>query len=88
MNDCRCATVDLSQNAIGPSGVAAVCQAMTHNQGVQELNMSTNNLGDEGAELLASFLASEAYFFAISQAAFFCLLASCCRKNLNALPVT
>ena len=56
---CRCVTADLSQNAIGPNGLAAICQAMTHNQSVQELILSTNNLADEGAEMLASFLASK-----------------------------
>lgn len=60
---CRCKTADLSQNAIGPNGLSAVCQAMTHNQSVEELILSTNNLGDEGAEMLASFLASESTSF-------------------------
>lgn len=57
----RCISADLSKNGVGPKGTAQLCQALTHNQTLQTLLLDTNNLGDEGAEQVASILASESH---------------------------
>lgn len=51
--------MDLSKNGIGVKGLAQLCDALKANQAVQTLLLDTNNLGDEGAQLLAEVLASE-----------------------------
>ena len=54
----RCQAADLSKNGIGLKGVTALCEALAHNQALGSLALDTNSVGDEGAEVLARFMAS------------------------------
>jgi hypothetical protein len=47
-----CLALDLSKNGIGSTGAAQLAQVLPGCR-VQSLSLSTNNLGDEGVELLA-----------------------------------
>ena len=44
---------------MGLKGITQLSQALSHNQFLEHLTLDTNNIGDEGAELLATVLACE-----------------------------
>lgn len=54
----RCQAADFSKNGIGLKGITALCEALSHNQTLATLALDTNSVGDEGAEVLARFMAS------------------------------
>ena len=56
----RCQAADFSKNGIGLKGITALCEALSHNQALGTLALDTNSIGDEGAEVLARFMASAA----------------------------
>jgi Ran GTPase-activating protein (RanGAP) involved in mRNA processing and transport len=53
-------------------GMTAICEAMASNTVLESLVLDTNNLGDEGAEAIASVLASKraADFILLSYSSF------------------
>ena len=48
---------DFRNNGIGVMGVTALTQALKSNDTLSSLLLGTNSIGDEGAELLARYLA-------------------------------
>jgi hypothetical protein len=50
---CRVAVLDLSQNAIGDSGVSVLAEALKTNTSVTKINLYENEIGDSGAVALA-----------------------------------
>ena len=53
----RCQVADFRNNGIGVMGVTALCAALKSNDTLSSLLLGTNSIGDEGAELLARYLA-------------------------------
>ncbi len=56
---CRCTAADLSKNGIGTLGTTQLCEVLKNNDMLQTLILGTNSIGDDGAELLAGYMASE-----------------------------
>ncbi len=57
MHWCRCQVADFRNNGIGVLGVTSITQALKSNDTLSSLLLGTNSIGDEGAELLAQYLA-------------------------------
>ena len=55
----RCTAVDFSKNGIGTLGVTQLCEALKNNDMLRTFIMGTNSIGDEGAALLAGYMASK-----------------------------
>jgi hypothetical protein len=55
----RCTAVDFSKNGIGTLGMTQLCEALKNNDMLRTFIMGTNSIGDEGAALLAGYMASE-----------------------------
>ena len=53
----RCQVADFRNNGIGVLGVTSLTQALKSNDTLSSLLLGTNSIGDEGAELLARYLA-------------------------------
>jgi len=49
-------TLSMSENDIGPAGVAAICPFLKSREDLIHLNLECNGIGDEGAQLLAEAL--------------------------------
>lgn len=49
--------MDFRNNGIGLLGMTAICEALKNNDVLGALIMGTNSVGDEGAELLARYMA-------------------------------
>lgn len=56
---CRCTAADFSKNGIGTLGTTQLCEVLKNNDMLQTLILGTNSIGDDGAELLAGYMASE-----------------------------
>lgn len=55
----RCTAADFSKNGIGTLGLTQLCEALRNNDMLRTLILGTNSIGDEGAETLAGYMASE-----------------------------
>lgn len=53
----RCAAADFSKVGMGAAGITQLCAALASNTALETLLLETNNMGDEGAALLAQTLA-------------------------------
>ena len=53
----RCQVADFRSNGIGALGVTSLCEALKSNDTLSSLLLGTNSIGDEGAEILARYLA-------------------------------
>jgi hypothetical protein len=53
----RCSSVDFSKNGIGVMGVTHMCEALKNNDTLKTLVLDTNSIGDEGAEVIAKYMA-------------------------------
>ena len=51
--------MDFSKNGIGTLGMTQLCEALKNNDMLRTFIMGTNSIGDEGAALLAGYMASE-----------------------------
>ena len=51
--------MDFSKNGIGTLGMTQLCEALKNNDMLRTLILGTNSVGDEGAALLAGYMASE-----------------------------
>ena len=48
---------EFRSNGVGVLGVTALCEALKNNDMLSSLLLGTNSIGDEGAEILARYLA-------------------------------
>ena len=56
----RCQVADFRSNGVGVLGVTALCEALKSNDTLSSLLLGTNSIGDEGAQILARYLAGAA----------------------------
>lgn len=61
-----CQSVDFSNNGIGLAGVTQLSEVLKNNDALTTLSLATNNIGDDGASVMAKYLAGKKWFCSLN----------------------